>query len=112
MRYAIPVSDGIVALHFGHCESFALIDADEQTRTISKKELVSAPAHQPGLLPGWLAEQGVSVVLAGGMGSRAQGFFQQQGIEVIIGVNESDPEKAVLSYMNGQLVAGENICDH
>ena len=112
MRYAIPVSGGIVSQHFGHCEHFALIDVDEQTNKILKKELVLSPEHQPGLLPGWLAEHGVSFVIAGGMGSRAQSLFQQNRIRVILGALESDPEKAVLSHLDGMLATGENICDH
>jgi len=112
MRYAIPVSGGMVSPHFGHCEHFALIDVDEQTKKILKKDLVPSPAHQPGLLPQWLAEQGVAFVIAGGMGSRAQSLFQQNRIEVIIGVVEGDPEKAVLSHLNGMLTTGDNICDH
>ena len=112
MRYAIPVSSGMVSPHFGHCEHFALIDADEQTKEILKKELVPSPGHQPGLLPEWLAEQGVAFVIAGGMGSRAQSLFQQNRIGVIVGTMESDPEKAILSYLNGQLATGDNTCDH
>ncbi|MBE0479989.1 MAG: NifB/NifX family molybdenum-iron cluster-binding protein [Dehalococcoidia bacterium] len=112
MRYAIPVSGNMVSPHFGHCEHFALIDVDEQTRSILKKELLPTPGHQPGLLPEWLAQQGVSFVIAGGMGSRAQDLFQQNRIGVITGVLESDPEKAVLNHLNGQLAIGGNICDH
>ena len=112
MRYAIPVSNGAVATHFGHCEQFALIDVDEGKREIIRKELVPSPGHEPGLLPRWLAEAGVSVVIAGGMGSRAQGLFQQNRIRVVIGALENDPEKAVLDYLNNTLVAGDNICDH
>jgi len=112
MRYALPVSGGIISPHFGHCEYFALIDVDEQTKKILKKELVPSPDHQPGLLPGWLAEQGTAFVIAGGMGSRAQSLFQQSRIGVIIGTVETDPEKAVLNYLNGQLATGDNICDH
>ena len=112
MRYAVPVSDGVVAMHFGHCEQFALIDVDEEEKAITGKEFVNPPGHQPGILPQWLAEEGVSVVIAGGMGSRAQNLFQENRIQVVIGVLESDPEKAVLSYLNGTLSAGDNICDH
>jgi ATP-binding protein involved in chromosome partitioning len=112
MRYAIPVSSGVVSPHFGHCEQFALIDVDERTRRILRKDLVASPGHQPGLLPEWLAEQGVSFVIAGGMGSRAQSLFQQNRIGVIVGTMEIDPEKAVQSYLNGQLTVGDNICDH
>jgi ATP-binding protein involved in chromosome partitioning len=112
MRYAIPVTGGTVSPHFGHCEQFALIDVDEDKKEIIKKELVPSPGHEPGLLPQWLAEQGVSFVIAGGMGSRAQNLFQQNNIGVIIGTMEDDPEKAVLSYLDGKLATGDNICDH
>lgn len=112
MRYAVPVSGGIVSPHFGHCEQFALIDVDEEKKEITGKKLIPSPGHQPGLLPEWLAEKGVSAVIAGGMGSRAQSLFQQNCIGVIIGAMESDPEKAVLSYLNGRLATGDNICDH
>lgn len=76
------------------------------------KELIASPGHQPGLLPVWLAEEGVSVIIAGGMGSRAQSLFAENHIEVVIGTLEDNPEKAVLDYIGGKLVTGNNICDH
>ena len=112
MRYGIPVSGGTVCAHFGHCEQFALIDADDVKKEIVKMELVPAPAHQPGLLPEWLAEQGVNVAIAGGMGSRAQSLLQEKDIEVCLGVTESDPEMLVQSHLNGTLMQNDNICDH
>jgi len=112
MRFAIPVSGGVVSPHFGHCEQFALIDVDETKKTIVRKQLVASPGHEPGLLPVWLAEQGVSAVIAGGMGSRAQALFRENHIDVIIGVIESDPEKAVINYLSGSLATGDNVCDH
>ena len=112
MRYAVPVSGGMMSPHFGHCEQFALFDVDERSREITQKELIPSPGHQPGFLPGWLAEQGVTVIIAGGMGSRAQGLFQQNNIEVVLGAIESDPERAVLNYLDGRLATGDNICDH
>jgi len=112
MKYAVPVSGGAVSPHFGHCEQFALFDVDEEKKEVTRKELVPSPGHQPGLLPQWLAEQGVSVVIAGGMGSRAQGLFNQNHIGVVVGALEGDPEKAVLNYLNGTLATEENICDH
>ena len=112
MRYAIPVSDGVVATHFGHCEQFALIDVDEARKAIVGKEIIPSPGHEPGLLPVWLAEKGVSVIIASGMGSRAQNLFKQNRINVIIGALEGDPERAVLDYISGTLATGDNICDH
>jgi ATP-binding protein involved in chromosome partitioning len=111
-KCAVPVSGGIVSQHFGHCEQFALIEVDGDKKQILKKEMVNSPGHEPGILPTWLAEKGVSLVISGGMGSRAQGLFQQNKIGVITGIMESDPEKAVLSYLKGALATGSNICDH
>ena len=112
MRYAIPVTDGKVAAHFGHCSHFALFDVDETTMAIVGKEIIASPGHQPGFLPAWLAEEGVSVVIAIGMGSRAQALFRENRIEVVVGVLGDDLEKAVLDYIKGELATGDNICDH
>jgi len=112
MRYAVPIADDKVAAHFGHCSHFALFDVDETTTAIVKKEVIPSPGHQPGFLPGWLAEEGVSVVIASGMGSRAQALFRENHIEVVVGVLGDDPEKTVLDYMRGALATGDNVCDH
>jgi ATP-binding protein involved in chromosome partitioning len=112
MRCAVPITGGVVASHFGHCEEFALFDVDEQKKEILARAVVASPGHQPGLLPEWLAEQGVSLVIAGGMGSRAQNLFQQNRIGVVTGILGTDPEKVVQSYLDGILDTGPNICDH
>ena len=112
MRFAVPVTDGKVAAHFGHCSHFALFDVDGKTKTIVRREVIPSPGHQPGFLPGWLAEEGVSVVIASGMGSRAQALFRENRIEVVVGALGDDPEKAVLDYVRGELATGDNICDH
>ncbi len=112
MRYAVPIVDNKVATHFGHCSHFALFDVDETRNVITRKEIVASPGHQPGLLPTWLAEEGISVVIASGMGSRAQSLFRENRIEVVINALEDDPEKAVLDHIRGTLATGDNICDH
>jgi ATP-binding protein involved in chromosome partitioning len=112
MKYAVPVSGGMMCSHFGHCEQFALIDVDETKQAITGKEIVQAPEHEPGLFPPWLAGKGVNRIIAGGMGMRAQGLFHENGIQVVIGSLETDPEKAVLQHLAGSLATGDNICDH
>ena len=112
MRLAVPVTEGKVAAHFGHCSHFALFDVDETTMMIVKREIIPSPGHQPGFLPAWLAEEGVSVVIAGGMGSRAQALFNENRIEVIVGALSDNPERAALDYIKGELSTGDNICDH
>ena len=112
MKYAVPVNGNMVATHFGHCEQFALIDVDEAKNEIVRKEIIPSPGHQPGLLPVWLAEQGISVIIASGMGSRAQELFRQNRIKVVINVLEGNPEKAILDYIGGRLEVGDDVCDH
>jgi predicted Fe-Mo cluster-binding NifX family protein len=112
MRIAVPVSGGRLSPHFGHCEVFSLIDVDETTRALVKVDQVEAPEHEPGLLPRWLAERGVTVIIAGGMGGRAQALFAERGIEVMVGAPSEAPEAVVAAYLGGTLVTGENVCDH
>ena len=112
MRYAVPVSGGLVSPHFGRCEQFALFDINEESREVIKKELVASPGHEPGLLPAWLAEEGTSVVIASGMGSRAQSLFEQNRIKVVVNALESDPDRAVRDYLAEKLELGDDACDH
>ncbi len=112
MRIAIPLVNGRLSLHFGHCQEFALIDVDEDTKTISGKQEIDAPDHAPGLLPRWLHEQGADMIVAGGMGMRAQQLFAQYGLHVIVGASADDPETVVKEYLAGTLETGQNICDH
>ena len=112
MKIAIPLADGRLAMHFGHCESFALVDVDITKNEIVSREDVKAPPHQPGLLPPWLAERGAQVIIAGGMGQRAQALFSEQGIKVIVGAGPEAPEHLVNDYLAGKLQIGENLCDH
>jgi len=99
-------------MHFGHCERFALVEVDLSTKTILNREDIDAPPHQPGLLPPWLAERGANMIIAGGMGRRAQDLFVEQGIQVIVGAPADTPERLVGDYLAGTLQAGENVCDH
>ena len=110
MRIAVPVSGGRLNPHFGHSESFLLIDVENGQ--IKGKEPKTPPPHEPGVLPNWMAEQGVNVVIAGGMGRRALGLFEEKGIRVVTGAPEMDPEEAVNQYLAGTLVTGQNVCDH
>ncbi|MBU0756112.1 MAG: NifB/NifX family molybdenum-iron cluster-binding protein [Planctomycetes bacterium] len=112
MKISIPIVQGRLSPHFGHCETFALIDVDETTKKILGREDIEAPPHQPGLLPVWLHERGVNMIMAGGMGIRARELFAQKNIEVLVGAPSKDPEELVEDWMQGNLSLGDNICDH
>ena len=112
MRIAIPVSEGKLSQHFGHCDTFAIIDTNGDASQIVKREDLTPPPHEPGVLPAWLHGEGVNVIIAGGMGQRAQQLFAQNQIEVVVGAPAESPENLVSAYLNNTLQAGENICDH
>ena len=112
MRIAIPLAEGRLAMHFGHCEHFALVDVDCVERKIVKREDIEAPPHEPGQLPPWLAERGATMIIAGGMGQRAHALFAERGMQVIVGAPARTPEELVVEYLAGALLAGNNSCDH
>jgi len=112
MRIAIPLVQEKLSLHFGHCDQFAIIDVNEETKEIAERKDLTPPAHEPGVLPRWLHENNVSVIIAGGMGQRAQQLFGQNDIKVVIGASSSTPEELVSAYLNDTLEIGDNICDH
>ncbi len=112
MRYAIPCVNGKLCMHFGHCQEFVLIDTDDEKKSITNTQRLVPPPHEPGVLPQWLHEQGANVIIAGGMGSRAQQLFQENDINVVTGAPAEEPADIVNIYMNGSLETGTNVCDH
>ena len=112
IRIAIPTVNGALAEHFDHCAEFAIIDVDENRKELVRTEMVPPPVHQPGMLPGWLGQQGVTVVIAGGLGSRAIQIFEQMGIRVLPGAPVMAAEALVTQYLAGQLKTQYTPCDH
>lgn len=112
MKLAIPTSDGKLCMHFGHCEVFTIFHIDEKTKKIESKENKTPPPHEPGVLPKWLGDLGVNVIIAGGMGMRAQQLFVGNDVKVVTGAPSESPETIVEAYLKGTLVTGANVCDH
>lgn len=107
---AVPSSNGLLDEHFGHCSQFVLISVEDDK--IVSESTINAPPHEPGLLPKFLAEKGVSDVLAGGMGKRAIQLFNQQNVNVFVGVPKLAPKDIVSKFLNGSLEFSANYCDH
>jgi Mrp family chromosome partitioning ATPase/predicted Fe-Mo cluster-binding NifX family protein len=107
---AVPVSEGKLCSHFGHCDQFALIETEGGK--IIRKTMHTPPPHEPGVIPRWLGGLGVQVIIAGGMGSRAQALFDEKGIRVITGASAGEPEALVNQFLSSTLVTGANVCDH
>lgn len=112
MKIAIPTANGQLCMHFGHCEQFAFVTIDPENKTVKGTELLTPPPHEPGVLPKWVADNGGNLVIAGGMGMRAQQLFSQNGVQVLVGAPADTPENLTAAYLNGTLQTGQNVCDH
>ena len=110
MKFAVPVENGKLCPHFGHCERFAIIEAENNN--IITEKYINPPMHEPGSYPRFLAELGVNVIISGGMGMKAQELFGQNQIKVCVGVNSDLPKSLVEQYLKNELATGENLCDH
>ena len=112
MKIAIPTAAGKLCMHFGHCQQFEILTVDPAAKTIASCEAHTPPPHEPGVLPAWLHELGVTLIIAGGMGQRAQQLFAQNDVQVVVGVPVASSEELAAAWLNGTLVYGTNACDH
>lgn len=109
-RIAIPMENGELCAHFGHCQSFALIEVkDNKINDIAE---VIPPEHQPGLYPRWIAGYEVTDVIAGGMGQKAIQLFNAQNINVFVGAPTKSARELGNDFIAGKLSLQANYCNH
>ncbi|MCD4773684.1 MAG: ATPase [Bacteroidales bacterium] len=108
--FAVPTIHEKLCAHFGHCEKFAIVETNDQN--IIKIDYHAPPIHEPGSYPKFLSDKGVSTIISGGMGMKAQDLFAQNNIEVFMGIDSEDPKVLVEKYLDNQLKSGKNLCDH
>jgi len=104
MLIAIPKEGDLVCPHFGHCEEFGLYNTDTKNWVY-----IENPGHVPGYLPVFLKQHNVQVVIAGGMGGRAQELFAAQGIKTIVGASGT-LEEVMEQYLKGKLQTTGEVC--
>ncbi len=109
MKIAVSCNGSAIWPHFGHCENFMIYDVEDNK--ITSSENVPNPGHKPGFLPNFLADRGVNVVIAGGMGGGAVDIFNERGVEVVVGAS-GDSKAAVEAYLRGELVSTGEVCHH
>ncbi len=112
MIIAVPTNGKQLSQHFGRCRTYTFFDVDPQAREIVAERTVVPPPHQPGVLPAWIAEQGGTVVITGGMGPRAIDLFAARGVEVVLGAPSTSPREAAEAFLEGRLLTGPSSCDH
>ena len=109
MKIAISTESGYVSAHFGRCPAYTLVEI--QNGIIISREEIPNPGHQPGFLPQYLSERGVCVIIAGGMGPRAQGLFAEKNIQTIIGI-QGPIDEVIDKFLRQELEPGQDLCDH
>jgi predicted Fe-Mo cluster-binding NifX family protein len=109
-RIALPLDGDRLSTHFGHASKFAIFDVEGGE--ILRETSAVPPPHAPGVIPSWLGEQGVTLVIAGGLGRKAMAAFSEAGVEVISGAPPEEALNVVSAHLAGELRTGENVCDH
>jgi ATP-binding protein involved in chromosome partitioning len=107
LRFALPVDNGKLSDKFGQAGQFALITT--RNGAIDAQETVPTPAQEPGGVPEWLDELGVTHVIAAGLGEKAQKLLTHKGIAVIAGAPQGDPAELVQQYLSKTLTTGDNV---
>jgi len=107
LKVAISTDGDFVSAHFGRCPEFTIVDIKDGK--VKKKETVQNPGHQPGFIPQFLHQKGVECIICGGMGMRATGFFDEFGIQTIVGINGRISE-VIEKLQKGKLEGGESLC--
>lgn len=118
MRVAIPSVgngglDGQRAGHFGHCDVFTCIDAEDgeimAVTTIENQEHVQGGCMVPVNL---LASHQVNALIVGGIGMRPLMGFRQVGIDVYHDGERVDIRPVVEDLLAGKLslISDEQVC--
>jgi len=107
MKIAISTDSGQVSAHFGRCPEFTIVEIEDGK--VKKKEVIPNPGHATGFIPKFLHDKGVECIIAGGMGFRAQGFFDEFGIKTIVGVS-GKVDDVIEQLAKGKLKGGESLC--
>lgn len=106
---AIPSSlpggmNSTLGAHFGHCDLYTLVEVAEG-HVEAIRTLPNVPHQQGGCMAPvqHLAQNGVQVLIAGGMGMRPLMGFEQVGITVLHGGGAATVGEAVNAFLDGKL---------
>lgn len=109
MKIAVTYDNGNVFQHFGKTESFKVYEVENNQ--VVKSEVIGSNGTGHGALAGLLADQGIDVLICGGIGGGAQAALAEAGVELCSGA-EGDTDAAVEAYLKGELTSAGATCDH
>lgn len=109
-KFVVPTSYGLLDKHFGHCSHFTIVEV--KNNVIMDEQIIDSPPHEPGKLPLFLIEKGVTDVIAGGMGQGAIQIFNQNQVNVYVGAPQLKAKALVDGHLSRTLKFTGNYCDH
>jgi predicted Fe-Mo cluster-binding NifX family protein len=111
MKIAVPVtSENQIDGHFGHCESYGVFTITEEKKIVNVKSVQSPQGCGcKSDIASVLAADGVSLMLAGGIGGGAINVLNNSGIEVIRGCS-GDATEVVKLYLKGLVEDSGSSC--
>lgn len=109
-KIALPLSGNNLCQHFGHSKYFKVFEI--HNNKVIQESIIEAPVHQPGVLPNWLVDMEVTDIITSGIGHKAIEIFNQNKINVFVGVETKDVNEIISDYLLGTLVTDGNLCTH
>ena len=109
MKIAVTYDNGEVFQHFGRTESFKIYEVEDNK--VVSSEVISSNGTGHGALAGLLAEQGVNVLICGGIGGGAQAALTEAGIDLCAGA-QGNVDEIIETYLKGELESSGVNCDH
>ena len=109
MKIAVTYDNGNIFQHFGKTENFKVYEVEDNQ--VVSSEVIGSNGTGHGALAGLLSEQGVDVLICGGIGGGAQAALTEAGIELCAGA-QGNTDQVVEAYLKGELESSGVNCDH
>lgn len=110
MKIAVTYDNGNIFQHFGHTEKFKFYEVEDGA--IVNLTVVDTNGSGHGALAGFLKENGIEVLICGGIGGGAQTALADAGIRLYGGV-QGNADAAVIAFLQGRLDYNPDVkCDH
>jgi len=113
LKIAIPTRGTSIDAHFGNCEMYTVVTADD-SKAITHTELLPSPVGCgcKSDIAAVLQNKGVTVMLAGNMGQGAVNVLTRHGIEVYRGCS-GDVRAVAEAFLAGAVSdSGESCMQH
>lgn len=107
MKICFAQAAGNVSEHFGHAESFLIVEVENQKAV--QKTIAANPDLEHGSLPGYLMDLGIDQIVCGGIGAGAITKFESRNISVISGAS-GEIEALLPQVIAGTLKTANTVC--